>query len=103
MNFFHPSKITKRVSHSWEKRFIQSEIGCKNESGQPLPSITWLKSVGNLPEDRNEVMNGTLTIHSVTRNDGGIYICKAENVLGSATDTAQLVIFSRFAIQSPPS
>jgi len=78
-------------------------IAC-TATGQPLPDLTWSKSVGNLPEDRTEVMNGTLTIHSVTRKDGGIYICKAENVLGSAKDTAQLMIFSRlqFQVRSPP-
>jgi len=77
-------------------------IAC-TATGQPRPSITWSKSVGSLPEDRTEVMNGTLTIHSVTKNDGGTYICKAKNILGSATDTAQLVIFSplRFKVRPP--
>ena len=72
-------------------------------TGQPLPSITWSRSVGNVPEKRTEVRSGNLTIHSVTKNDRGTYICKAENMLGSATDTAQLVIFaaSRFKV-SPP-
>ena len=48
-------------------------------------------------------MNGTLTIYSVTRKDGGIYICKAENVMGSAKGTAQLMIFSplRFKVRPP--
>ena len=78
-------------------------IAC-TATGQPLPDITWSKSVGNLPEDRTEMMNGTLTINSVTRKDGGIYICKAENVLGPAKDTAQLMIFSRlqFKVRPPP-
>ena len=71
-------------------------------SGQPLASITWSKAVGGLPEDRTEVENGTLTIYSVTRNDGGTYICKAENILGSATDTAQLMIFSRLQFKVRP-
>jgi len=72
-------------------------------TGQPPPSITWSKAVGSVPEDRTEVMNGNLTIHSVTKNDGGTYICKAKNILGSATDTAQLVIFSPLQFQvSPP-
>jgi len=72
-------------------------------SGQPLPSITWSKAVGNLPENRTEVLNGTLTIHSVTRKDGGTYICKVENILGSVTDTAQLTIFSplKFKVRPP--
>ena len=71
-------------------------------SGQPLSSITWSKSVGSLAEDRNEVKNGALTIHSVTRNDGGTYICKAENILGSATDTALLMIFSPLQLKVRP-
>ena len=72
-------------------------------TGQPLPSITWSKAVGNVPDKRTEVKNGNLVIHSVTKNDGGTYICKEENILGSATDSAQLVIFPplRFKV-SPP-
>ena len=83
-----------------EKQSIR--IAC-SATGQPLPSITWSKAVGNVPEERAEIMNGNLTIHSVTKNDGGTYICKAENILGSATDTAQLTIFPplRFKV-SPP-
>ena len=49
------------------------------------------------------LMNGTLTIHSVKRNDGGIYICKAENTLGPATDTARLVIFLVLQFKVRPS
>ena len=71
--------------------------------GQPQPRITWSKSVGRLPENRTEVINGTLTIYSVTKKDRGTYICKAENILGSATDTAQLMVFSgmRFKVRPP--
>ena len=77
-------------------------IAC-SATGQPLPTITWSKSVGNMPEKRTEVKNGNLTICSVTKNDGGTYICKAENILGSATDTAQLMIFPplRFKVIPP--
>ncbi len=79
-------------------------IAC-TATGQPLPSVTCSRAVGSLPEDRTEVMNGTLTIYSVTRNDAGIYICKAENILGSATNTALVIIFSpqRFKVRPPQS
>ena len=78
-------------------------IAC-TATGQPLPSITWSRAVGSLTEDRTEVKSGSLTIYSVTRKDAGIYICKAENILGAAADTAQLVIFSplRFKVRPPP-
>ena len=56
-----------------------------------------------MPDKRTEVKNGNLTIHSVTKNDGGTYICKAENILGSATDTAQVMIFHPLQFKvSPP-
>ena len=78
-------------------------IAC-TATGQPLPSITWFRAVGSLPEDRTEVMNGSLTIYSVTRKDGGIYICKAENILGSETGSALAMIFFplRFKVRPPP-
>ena len=71
-------------------------------TGQPQPSITWSKAVGRLAIARTKVKNGTLTIYEVTRKDGGTYICKAENILGSAKDSAQLVVFSRLRFKVHP-
>jgi len=71
-------------------------------TGHPQPSITWSKSVGRLPENRTEVINGTLKIYRVTKKDRGTYICKAENILGSVTDTAQLMVFSRILFKVRP-
>ena len=77
-------------------------IAC-TATGQPKPKITWSKSVNKLPKDRNKVMNGALTIYHVVKKDGGTYICKADNILSSATDTAQLMVFSplRFKVKPP--
>ena len=77
-------------------------IAC-NAVGQPRPSITWSKAVGSLPKDRTEVRNGTLKIYSLVREDSGIFICKAENTLGSATDNAHLVAFTalKFKVRPP--
>ena len=59
--------------------------------------------MGSLPRDRIKVQGGTLKIYSVTKKDGGTYICKAENILGSVTDTAQLTVYSqlRFRVLPP--
>ena len=76
-------------------------IAC-TATGQPLPSITWSKAVGGLPEDRTEVNNGTLTIKNVTQGDGGTYICKTENILGTVIGKAQLIIFSRLRFKVRP-
>ena len=71
-------------------------------TGQPQPSIRWSKSVGSLPKGRNKVVHGTLTIHNVTKKDRGIYICNAENILGSASDTAHLMVFSPLRFKDLP-
>ena len=72
-------------------------------TGQPPPKITWSKAGGSVPVGRIHVQDGTLKIFKVTRKDGGIYICKAENILGSVTDTAQLIVYSplRFIVRPP--
>ena len=77
-------------------------IAC-NATGQPSPNITWSKSVGRLPESRSHVQGGTMKICGVARKDGGIYICKAENILGSTTDTVLLIVYSplRFKVRPP--
>ena len=77
-------------------------IACTG-TGQPKPKITWSKSVNKLPKDRNKVVNGALTIYHAVKKDGGTYICKADNILSSATDTAQLIVFSplRFKVKPP--
>ena len=77
-------------------------IAC-NATGKPQPSITWSKTLGSLPKDKAAVKNGALTIYHVAKNDDGIYMCKADNILGQATDTVQLVVFSplQFKIRPP--
>ena len=74
-----------------------------NASGLPQPKVTWLKAVGTLQKGRTIVVKGALTIYKVTKNDGGTYICKAENILGSVSVAALLVIFSplRFKVRPP--
>ena len=75
-------------------------IAC-SATGQPPPTITWSKAIGSLP-DRRTVSNGALKINSVSREDGGTYVCKAENILGAAEDTTQLVVFSRLRFKVRP-
>ena len=104
--FFLPFSVLSKLLLSKNRLTAEEKqnvtISC-SATGQPPPSITWSKAVGNLPKDRNEVMHGALTIYQVTREDGGTYICKAENILGSVTDTVVLMIFSplRFKVRPP--
>ena len=59
--------------------------GAKGEPGQSISAPSLLPS------------------YSLVKKDGGTYICKAENILGSATHAAQLMVFSRlqFKVRSP--
>ena len=77
-------------------------IAC-NATGQPQPSITWSKALGSLPKDKAAVKNGALTVYHVAKNNGGIYMCKAENIMGRATSTVLVVVFSslRFKVRPP--
>ena len=61
-----------------------------------------VKTVGGLPKDRTEVRKGNLTIYKVEKKDSGIYICKSENILGSTTALAQLMVFSRLRFKFHP-
>ena len=77
-------------------------IAC-NATGQPQPSITWSKAFGSLPKEKAAVKNGALTIYDVAKNDGGIYMCKAENIIGWARSTVLVMVFSplRFKVRPP--
>ncbi|KAL9965964.1 hypothetical protein ACROYT_G029838 [Oculina patagonica] len=76
-------------------------IAC-SATGQPQPTVTWSKAIGSLP-NRTSVKNDALKIYNVSRKDGGIYICKAKNILGTAVRTTLLMIFSRLQfIFRPP-
>ena len=77
-------------------------IAC-NATGQPQPKIKWSKALGFLPKDKAAVKNGALTIYDVAKNVGGIYMCKAENIMGRATSTVLVVLFSslRFKVRPP--
>ena len=74
-----------------------------NASGQPQPKVTWLKAVGTLQKGRTTVVEGALTVYKVTKSDGGTYICKAKNILGSVSVAALLMIFSPLRFKVRPS
>ena len=71
--------------------------------GKPRPKITWSKAVDRFPDGKAVVRNGQVTLYNVTRKERGVYICKAENILGRSADTILLMIFSplRFKVLPP--
>ena len=106
MIFFNFSLVGPQLFFSSNRLLAEEEqnvtIAC-NATGQPHPNITWSKALGSLPKDKAKVTNGALTIYHVAKNDGGIYMCIAENILGRDTSTVLVVVFSplRFKVRPP--
>ena len=59
--------------------------------GNPQPQVKWLKQNSSLLADKRIVQSrGGLIIKDVTSQDGGLYTCKARNILGVITSSAAL-------------
>ncbi|XP_068728041.1 roundabout homolog 2-like [Montipora capricornis] len=85
----------------WAEEEQNVTIPC-NTAGQPQPSVTWSTSVGSLPVGKTKMTEKNLIIHNVGKKDRGIYICKAQNILGSIAAVYQLTIFSRLRFKVRP-
>ena len=61
--------------------------------GNPTPQVTWLKQNSSLPDDKRIVQSrDALMIKDVMSQDGGMYTCKARNILGMMTSSATLTV-----------
>ena len=61
--------------------------------GNPVPQVTWLRENSSLPADRRIMQSrGGLMIRDVTSQDGGVYTCRAKNILGVMTSSATLIV-----------
>jgi len=68
-----------------------AELYCP-ATGTPPPTITWVKTNGQLPPEHTLSPEGTLYIPVVTQEDGGQYQCVAENQWGRKQVPVQLVV-----------
>ena len=69
-------------------------LQCK-ASGQPTPTVTWMKAFSHLAKERTSVVDGTLVINSVNASDGGVYACSAKNLLAQESVVAQVTVLKR--------
>ena len=61
--------------------------------GNPTPKVTWSKLNSSLPTERHAVeSSGALIVKNVKPGDDGVYLCNAENFLGSVNATVKLTV-----------
>ena len=72
-------------------------------TGAPQPEIVWLKDKVALSLSNKHVMafdtetgTCTLTIVNAEPGDVGVYSCRAENLAGKATCTANVVVVRKY-------
>ncbi|KAL9972080.1 hypothetical protein ACROYT_G018320 [Oculina patagonica] len=65
--------------------------------GHPVPSITWARCKGNIPEKRSQVKGGQLKINSLTAKDSGTYICSARSEFVHVETEVQLIVKTEYA------
>ena len=70
----------------------KASLQCKVK-GNPTLRVTWQKQNSSLPVGKRIVQtSGRLMIEDVAARDGGVYTCKASNILGVATSSAKLTV-----------
>ena len=86
-----PSIVSPPVSMVVNETNIAS-LQCEFK-GHPTPQVTWMKQNSSLPLDKRITQSrGGLTIRNVTSQDGGVYTCRARNILGVMTSSATLAV-----------
>ncbi|KAE8748915.1 hypothetical protein FOCC_FOCC004320, partial [Frankliniella occidentalis] len=73
------------------------ELSCR-VSGDPLPDVMWRRERGSMPLARVHVLDDrTLRVHPSHPEDAGVYICEADNPVGTVSASARVIV------HSPPS
>ena len=71
-------------------------------SGVPIPTIKWQKPLGHLPRGRTAVIDGNMTVLSVTKKDTGAYVCSVKNLLGEDSALAVITVIDRLKFTVTP-
>ena len=86
-----PSIVSPPISMVVNESGIAS-LQCEVK-GNPVPQVTWLKQNSSLPTHKPIMQSrGGLMIRDVTSQGGGVYTCRARNILGVVTSSATLTV-----------
>lgn len=96
-----PAKFTEKYALKSVKKGESAKLECAAEGDVPL-TVTWTKDSTKITElsDRLEItdipandgIRSELTIRLAERQDGGVYVCVAENVYGKDEKSNKLLI-----------
>ncbi|XP_075786115.1 neuronal cell adhesion molecule isoform X18 [Pelodiscus sinensis] len=89
-----PTMIIKQPEYKIVQRAGQVSFECTIKHDRTLiPTITWLKDNGELPEDERFIIHkDSLAIMNVTDKDDGTYTCVANTTLDSVSASAVLTV-----------
>ena len=95
------ASISQKPSSVIVEKGENVSLQCK-ATGQPKPTVTWRRALGHLPKGKTAVVDGNLTILSVTEADSGAYACSVKNVLGADSAVALVTIIDRLEFTLTP-
>uniref|UniRef100_A0A3P9P4W6 Neuronal cell adhesion molecule a n=1 Tax=Poecilia reticulata TaxID=8081 RepID=A0A3P9P4W6_POERE len=97
-----PTRILTQPTYKKVQRGMSALFECKVKHDQSLlPTMTWLKDNGELPDDqRFEVGDESLIIRDVTDDDAGTYTCITNTILDQDSASATLTVVE--ATPPPP-
>jgi roundabout axon guidance receptor 2 len=76
-----------------------AEFACQ-VAGDPSPDILWRRHDGKMPIGRGHILDDkSLRIEKVISLDQGIYICEAENGVGTISANATLIVHCKPLVQ----
>ena len=76
-------------------------LKCK-ATGLQIPTITWRRAIGSLPQGKTSATVGNLTIRNIAKTHKGDYVCSAKNFLGQDFIVAQLIVIDRLTFTLTP-
>ena len=71
-------------------------------TGQPTPTVTWRRWYNNAMKKRFQVEKEKMVILSVTKADGGDYVCSAKNLLNEDSALAQITVIEELKFKLLP-
>ena len=74
-----------------EDIILECEVG-----GDPNPTILWHREDGTLPQGRTRIQNGKLNIQNVSPKDEGVYVCEAQNTVGTISVSASVAVHGKY-------